>query len=253
MKKILLLILLIFIFFITACNNKADQLQIQLNETGNQLIELKNSTDAEIMAHKKTIEEMDLEIEKYSADINNLNKAIIKYNEQSIKIENLEAIIKELEIRNVSLQNELMKSNSPILRIFLSDNDGLSFGYMSTDKYTFQIIIVNDNRSYIDTEPSDIYIESHNSDTQLVISVVGKIFNFKFLNVTWDEQAGHFIDQDIIESFDEIQDSNIHILTYLPEGMPAQKIQWENETGEITEWYVADNGLGIRGEIILIF
>ena len=249
MKKMLPIIIFL-LFLSTSCTNKADELSLQLDEAKAQLTELQDSTNAQISSYKTIINEMESAITHYESKLTSLGDSISEYKDQDIKIGNLEAIIKELKGRNQALQSKIEDHVNPLLYIFTSEEGSLTFGYRYSDKYTYQIIIESEPGSYIDSEPDNIYIESHESGTQVLVSVVGKIYNFKYMDVSWDEQSDSFINQDVIEAFDEISDTNIYIITNLPEGMPAQKIQWENESGELTEWLIGDNGLGIRGEII---
>ena len=242
--------IIIFLLLVACTNKEATIIEKQLSDCNDKLSEYEITSETEITSLQNTIIVLNEQIEKYKADIINLSESITLSTEMKIKIENFEALIKELENQNHSLQRELSRPANLVLRIFSSNENSISYGYDTSDKYTYQIVIVNENRSDFDTEQSDINIETHSGDTQVIITVIGKIFNFKLVSVEWDDTSQKFVDREIINSYQEVQDTNINIITVLPEGMPSEKIQWEDADGNITQWHIGDNGVGIRGFII---
>ena len=93
-------------------------------------------------------------------------------------------------------------------------------------------------------DKDSIILQGAGSGEYLEISVAGKIFDFTNLTLSWDENKMEFIEEDIINQLKEVENKTIILETYLPEGIPQEKITWELSDGEKFEHLVAEDGKG---------
>lgn len=93
-------------------------------------------------------------------------------------------------------------------------------------------------------DKNSIILQGAGSGEYLEVSVRGKIFNFKNITLSWDENKMELIEEEIINQLEEVENKIIILETYLPEGIPQEKITWELSDGEKFEHLVAEDGKG---------
>lgn len=75
------------------------------------------------------------------------------------------------------------------------------------------------------------------------VVVEGEIKDFKHVEIKWDETQNTMIETRIINEFDKLTNNTIVIKTYLPDGIPSEKIEWKTIAGETCEFIIAENNL----------
>ena len=75
------------------------------------------------------------------------------------------------------------------------------------------------------------------------IVVDGEIKDFKHVELKWDDKQNTLIETRIINKFDKLTNQTVVIKTYLPEGIPSEKIKWDTISGKSFEFIIAENDL----------
>ena len=168
--------------------------------------------------------------------------------------------IEALEQKVLERDNEIseLKSNQVppagnLLEIFSVDNNSISYAMKPDDFYSYHIITVN---SFIGLNESpvvenEIDIDTGKGEERLVVTVIGSVYNFQLVNIEWDEKTNLIVERDVVYSLPQISNSNVNIMTIFPEGMPSEKVKWEDEAGRLHEYYISYSGIGIQGVILL--
>ena len=89
---------------------------------------------------------------------------------------------------------------------------------------------------------------------ELKIEIYGEIKNFEIIEINLEQDSEGKMIEEIIKRYDEIEvikNKVIIIDTYFSEGIPSGKIQWENKSGKVFDYYFSQEGHGIDGEIIM--
>ena len=75
------------------------------------------------------------------------------------------------------------------------------------------------------------------------IVVDGEIKNFKHVELKWDDKQNTLIETRVIDQFDKLTNQTVVIKTYIPEGIPSEKIKWDTKSGKLFEFIIAENDL----------
>lgn len=75
------------------------------------------------------------------------------------------------------------------------------------------------------------------------IAVQGEIKDFEHVRLEWDENKKVLVDKETINRFDKLIDQIIIIKTYMPEGIPSEKIKWRSVSGKKYEFIIAEYSL----------
>ncbi|HCT64950.1 MAG TPA: hypothetical protein DIC60_06795 [Lachnospiraceae bacterium] len=78
------------------------------------------------------------------------------------------------------------------------------------------------------------------------IVVEGEIKDFKYVELKWDDKQNTMIETRIINKFDKLINQTIVIKTYMPDGIPSEKIEWKTISGKSFEFIIAENDLKNR-------
>ena len=89
-------------------------------------------------------------------------------------------------------------------------------------------------------EKSTLILGDRESAEFVEIKIEGKIKNFKYLSIGFENDA--LVEKDLIQEYNELENSTIVIGTTIPEGVPFEKIKWQNETGKNYEFIIHYNG-----------
>lgn len=92
------------------------------------------------------------------------------------------------------------------------------------------------------------------SGEALRVEVYGQIKNFVIIRINFEKDSEGNMVEVITHKYDEINKINNKVMiidTYFSEGMPSGKMQWENEIGEVFDYYFSQDGFGVDGEIII--
>ncbi|KUO66626.1 MAG: hypothetical protein APF84_04100 [Gracilibacter sp. BRH_c7a] len=71
------------------------------------------------------------------------------------------------------------------------------------------------------------------------VVVDGEIKDFKHVELTWDDKQNTLVETRIINEFDTLTDKTIVIKTYMPEGIPSEKIVWKTKSEQTYEFIIA--------------
>lgn len=75
------------------------------------------------------------------------------------------------------------------------------------------------------------------------IVVDGEIKDFKHVELKWDDKQNTLIETRIIDKFDKLTNQAVVIKTYIPEGIPSEKIKWNTISGKSFEFIIAEDDL----------
>jgi hypothetical protein len=92
------------------------------------------------------------------------------------------------------------------------------------------------------------------SGEALRVEVYGEIKNFVIIEIDFEQDSEGNMVEVITQKYDEIDKINNKVMiidTYFSEGIPSGKMQWENASGKIFDYYFSQEGYGIDGEIII--
>lgn len=95
--------------------------------------------------------------------------------------------------------------------------------------------IHNDNTLILEGVSNGEYIE---------IIVEGKILEFNHIKLEWDDEENDVVEKEIINSIDVVSNQIVIIKTYMPEGIPLEKITWKSIEGEVYEFTIHEVGFG---------
>jgi len=119
----------------------------------------------------------------------------------------------------------------------------------------FIILETNDNdgskviiKGYYDepfslNDKDTIVLHGLNQGEFIEFIVKGEIRNFKHLELKWDETKDELVEKRIINQLDRVSNQTIVIKTYMPEGIPSEKIKWESASGKPYEFLIAEYNL----------
>lgn len=74
------------------------------------------------------------------------------------------------------------------------------------------------------------------------IVVEGEIANFEHISLKWDDENSVLEDAEILNKFDRLVNQTIVIRTYMPCGIPFEKIRWQSTSGKMYEYIISEEG-----------
>ncbi|HBW36642.1 hypothetical protein [Desulfosporosinus sp. BICA1-9] len=77
------------------------------------------------------------------------------------------------------------------------------------------------------------------------VVVEGEIKDFKHVELKWDDRQSELIETRVINKFETLTNKTIVIQTYLPDGIPSEKIEWKTISGKVNEFIIAESNLKI--------
>ena len=110
-------------------------------------------------------------------------------------------------------------------------------------------MIIYEERKEAIFPANDVYLKSGNGGPQFIITIVGSIYNVELVSVEWDDSTETIIEKAVIESYPKITDSSIHVPTHFPEGLPSEKVKWEDKDGNTAEIYIGYDGRQVSGTV----
>jgi len=73
------------------------------------------------------------------------------------------------------------------------------------------------------------------------VIVEGEIKDFKHIELVWDEKQNALIEKGIINKLDQLANQTIVIKTYMPDGIPSEKLVWKTISGESNEFVIRND------------
>lgn len=135
-----------------------------------------------------------------------------------------------------------------------SDSTGDAATYNQEENVISQVII----KSYYD-EPSSIrsketvILKGISKGEFVEISVQGEIRDFEHLRLEWDGTKNELVEKDTLNKFDKLTNQIIVISTYIPEGIPSEKIKWKSVNGKTYEYIIQEYSLDDKTNAEQIF
>lgn len=102
-------------------------------------------------------------------------------------------------------------------------------------------------------EKETIIIEGVSEGEFVEIVVHGEINYFEHVSLEWDENKNELVEKEIINRFDKLTNQTIVIKTYMPEGIPSEKIKWKSDTGKVYEFIIREYSLDGETENVFEF
>jgi len=72
------------------------------------------------------------------------------------------------------------------------------------------------------------------------VVIEGVIREFQLVRLGWDDKSNNIVEKEIIHEINEVQDQTVVIKTYMPEGIPFEKIKWKSITGKDYEFTICE-------------
>ncbi|MDF2802033.1 MAG: hypothetical protein K0S61_1936 [Anaerocolumna sp.] len=135
-----------------------------------------------------------------------------------------------------------------------SDSTGNAAAYNQEENDKSQVIV----KGYYD-EPSSIrdketvMIKGVSEGEFVEISVLGKIRDFEHLRLEWDGTKNDLVEKDTLNKFDILTNQIIVISTYIPDGIPSEKIKWKSVKGKSYEYIIQEYSLDDENNAEQIF
>ncbi len=85
------------------------------------------------------------------------------------------------------------------------------------------------------------------------VVVNGEIKDFEHIKLEWDEKTSELVEKECINKFEIIKDKKIVIKTYMPEGIPCEKIKWKSSSGKSYEHIIMQYGLGDDDDVVKFY
>lgn len=88
-----------------------------------------------------------------------------------------------------------------------------------------------------------IMLEGLSSGEFVEFIVDGEIRDFEHIELSWNDEKCELVETQVINSFDKLIDQTILISTYMPEGIPREKIKWKDISGISHEFIITEHSL----------
>ena len=77
------------------------------------------------------------------------------------------------------------------------------------------------------------------------VVVKGEIFDFEQIELIWNEDKNALEEKQSVNKIEKITNQTLVIKTMQPEGIPTEKIKWKSKSGEVYEYIIQENSLGV--------
>jgi hypothetical protein len=79
------------------------------------------------------------------------------------------------------------------------------------------------------------------------IVIDGEITDYEHVKLEWDEKQSILIEKETLNRFDKLTNQTLVIKTYIPEGIPSEKVKWKSLSGKPYEYIVKEYNLNAAG------
>lgn len=99
-------------------------------------------------------------------------------------------------------------------------------------------------RGYYDEAPESmrdkntIVISGYDDENFVEIVVRGTIYDFEYVELEWSDEKNDFVEIDTMHKLDTVKDRTIVIKTYIPGGIPFERVKWKSATGKEYEFTI---------------
>lgn len=227
MQKYMFILLLFLIVMLTGCNeslvgNNNEQDSLSLNE-----------------------------LEKVTAEKDKLERILSNAED---RIEGLEKEVSELKLELKKQQESYYEKEDlnehNILRLLVAHENELKYILDKSSILAQSVSIVGYNSDSIVENYEEVWIKGLGDGEYFKVEVIGSIYDFQLIKLEWNDESKKFKEVKVIHELDEVRNQTVYIETYLPCGMPSEKIKWKDSEGHIHEIYLGYDGYGFDGSII---
>lgn len=157
-----------------------------------------------------------------------------------------------------SCQKEsIEKVENKSLKIVSFDEEGIKYTLADNDQASpdHLVQILGEGVEYFEVLES-IFLDGIPDLTgeKLRVEIYGEIRNFEIVALNFEENSEGNLVEKATEKYNQtkkVKNKVMIIDTYFSEGIPKGKMQWENKSGKVFDYYFSQEGYGIDGEIIL--
>lgn len=107
-----------------------------------------------------------------------------------------------------------------------------------------QVIITHYYNPPTDLNAGILIDESEQTGEYLEVEVHGEILNFKYIHMTYDHTKEIFVDKKRLYEKNQMTNQRVYITCYLPEGIPSEKLTWQDQNGKKYEHILQEDGMG---------
>lgn len=79
------------------------------------------------------------------------------------------------------------------------------------------------------------------------IVIEGEITDFEHVKLEWDEKQSILKEKETLKRFDKLTNQTLVIKTYMPEGIPSEKVKWKSLSGKTYEYTVKEYSMNDAG------
>lgn len=72
------------------------------------------------------------------------------------------------------------------------------------------------------------------------VVIEGTITDFQLVELEWDSEKMELIEKRVIHQFDRLENKTVVIKTYMPDGIPLEKIKWKSLFGKAYEFIIRE-------------
>jgi len=73
------------------------------------------------------------------------------------------------------------------------------------------------------------------------VKIEGTIEDFELVRLEWDDLKNDLVEKEVIHRIEKLNDQTLVIKTYMPEGIPSEKLKWESLSGKQYEFIVSED------------
>lgn len=93
------------------------------------------------------------------------------------------------------------------------------------------------------TNKETVIIKGSSDGEFVEILIQGEIKDFEHVRLEWDDNISELVEKEILNKFDKLTNQIIVINTYMPEGIPSEKIKWKSMNGKMYEYIIQEYSL----------
>ncbi|WP_113673152.1 hypothetical protein [Vallitalea guaymasensis] len=192
-------------------------------------------------------------VEKQIVTIEN-EEVVKELNNAKIKIEELEEQIVDLnkQLENIKNQEDVdgVLPTNEELRIITVDEKEIRYIFDKTDIASQPISIIGNNIDQMVESYEKLQIKGLGEGEYFKAEVIGSIYDFQLIELKWNDETDKLDEVRVIDELEKVRNQAVYIETYLPCGIPSEKIKWKDSKGDTHEIYLANDGYGFDGSII---
>ncbi len=92
------------------------------------------------------------------------------------------------------------------------------------------------------TDENTIILEGLSEGEFIEFVIEGEIVNFQHVRLMWKENQSNLEEVEVLNRIDKLDNQTIVIKTYIPEGIPLEKIKWQSISGKNYEFVIVEDG-----------